>query len=87
MKPSAFSGYEFSVCRAVANEIGFPHDEVTSSSSLTADLQLDRFDALELLDALESAFLVSVPDKFLSGFVTVGDIERFIRATRERAAA
>lgn len=87
MQASEFSHDKLDVGRIVANEIGFPHDEVTSSSCLIEDLRLDRFDILELMDALESALLISIPDERISRFVTVGDIERFIRTTSDRPAA
>ena len=67
--------------------VGVAPEEVTPSASLASDFDLDRFDALELLDVLEEAFSVSIPDEAVSEFVTVGDVERFLRAARVGVAA
>jgi acyl carrier protein len=71
----------------LADHIGVALEEVTPSASLASDLDLDRFDQLELLEVLEGTFSVSIPDEIISKLATVGDVIRCIRTVRTRAAA
>jgi acyl carrier protein len=65
------------IVRAVARLTGIPCDQVRADSRLDRDLGLDRFDRLELLDALERLYERTIlddedaPDEIR----TVGDLE------------
>lgn len=69
------------LCRVVARAAGLVSDEVTPSTRLGADLDLDDYDVLELLDAVEEAFGIEIPVRSgatAGGVETVGDIESLL---------
>ncbi|MBW2269117.1 MAG: hypothetical protein JRH16_11090 [Deltaproteobacteria bacterium] len=71
--------------RVIAAELGFPIDQVHSTTSLGKDLGLDHFDGLELLDALEAEFGVAIPASASAEFRTLADMERYLLQMAPRA--
>ncbi|MEM7409792.1 MAG: acyl carrier protein [Myxococcota bacterium] len=74
------------VCQILAEHLGVPLEELDWTTRLDSELGLDRFDTLELLDALEEAFGMSIPDTAASLFETVFDVVQYLRQLRARAA-
>lgn len=78
---------EPSVLRVLAAHLGVPLQDLEWDQRLTQDLGLDRFDLLELLDALEEAFSVSLPHETAPNLETVSDVVSFLRARGKLLAA
>lgn len=72
---------EAALRRVVARAAGVPFDEVAVSTRLCADLDLDDYDVLELLEVVEEAFGLALPED-VRGIETVGDIESLLRDAR-----
>ena len=53
-------------------------DEILYSDSLSADLDLDSLEIIELVMALEDDFKVSIPDEDCEAWVTVGDVIEYM---------
>jgi acyl carrier protein len=53
-------------------------EEITPESALAADLGLSSFDLVSIVAEFEDEFDLEVPDRDIPGFVTVGDILRYI---------
>ncbi|MFZ5997437.1 MAG: AMP-binding protein [Nitrospirota bacterium] len=69
--------------RSVVNSIVALMDEkvpVRSTDSLEVDLGFDSLKKIELISALEHAFSIDIPDTFITGAQTVGDIVAALRA-------
>lgn len=52
--------------------------EITESSRLMADLQINSYDLIELVCKVEEEFDVEIPDKKLRTFITIKDVIDFI---------
>lgn len=55
-------------------------ENITSETALIADLGLNSLDIMNLVSAFEDEFDIEIPDRIISGFVTVGDIEAYLSA-------
>ena len=75
------------VCQILAEHLGVPLEELDWTTRLDSELGLDRFDTLELLDALEEAFDLSIPDTAADLFENVFDVVSYLRELRARRAA
>ena len=55
-------------------------ENITSETALIADLGLNSLDIMNLVSAFEDEFDIEIPDRIISGFVRVGDIEAYLSA-------
>lgn len=55
---------------------------IDENTVILKDLDINSYDIVELICALEDEFDVSVPDKKIKTLVTVGDIIRFIESQK-----
>ena len=63
----------------IAEQFTVSLDSVTMDTSFVDDLGADSLDAVELTMAIEEAFDVpEVDEDTVTGFITVGDVFRFI---------
>lgn len=63
----------------IAEQFTINVNSVTMDTSFVGDLGADSLDAVELTMALEEAFdIPEVDEETINGFVTVGDVFRFI---------
>ena len=53
-------------------------EDITPSSALVGDLGLSSFDVVSIVSEFEEEFDIEVEDRDIPGFVTVGDIQRFL---------
>ncbi len=51
---------------------------IDETTVILKDLDINSYDIVELICALEDEFDISVPDKKIKSLVTVGDIMKFI---------
>lgn len=60
--------------------IGCPYDpeEISLDSELVGDLEMDSFSMLDIVMAFEKEYNISIPDRDLTGFVTVSDIVTYL---------
>ena len=64
----------------IADKLSISEDEITMDSSFLEDLNADSLDIVELIMALEDELDMEIPDEDAEGFVTVGDVVKFIKA-------
>jgi len=63
----------------IVNEIaGVPQEDVTPEKSFTDDLDIDSLSMVEIVQACEDKFGVSIPDDQVKNLKTVGDAVTFI---------
>ena len=63
----------------IVNEIaGVPQEEVTPEKSFTDDLDIDSLSMVEIVQACEDKFGVSIPDDQVKNLKTVGDAISYI---------
>ena len=63
----------------IVNEIaGVPQEDVTPEKSFTDDLDIDSLSMVEIVQACEDKFGVSIPDDQVKNLKTVGDAVAFI---------
>ena len=53
-------------------------EEITPNSGLAADLGLSSFDVVSIVGEFEDEFDIEVEDRDITGFVTIGDILRYL---------
>lgn len=69
------------LCALIAEQFAISIDSISMDTSFVDDLGADSLDAVELTMAIEEVFDVpEVDEDTVIGFVTVGDIFRFISA-------
>ena len=67
------------LCALVAEQFTVSIDSISMDTCFVDDLGADSLDAVELTMAIEEAFDVpEVDDETVTGFITVGDVFRFI---------
>ena len=54
--------------------------EITEQTNPVADLHLNSYDFICLISKLESELGIEIPERDLRGFVTLGDLDDYIRA-------
>ena len=65
----------------IAEQFSVSEDSIDMDTSFVDDLGADSLDVVELTMALEEEFDISeVDEEAVAGFVTVGDVFRFISA-------
>lgn len=64
----------------IAETVNCEADEITLTSSLKEDLNIDSLDAMEVAMALEEAFGMTIEEGALETFVTVENIVKYIDA-------
>jgi acyl carrier protein len=63
----------------IVNEIaGVPQEDVTPDKSFTDDLDIDSLSMVEIVQACEDKFGVSIPDDQVKNLKTVGDAISYI---------
>lgn len=64
----------------VADKLSISEDEITMDSSFLEDLNADSLDIVELIMALEDELDMEIPDEDAEGFVTVGDVVKYVKS-------
>lgn len=52
--------------------------EITMETALTADFGLNSFELFEIISQIEEKYNVTIPDRVLMSFATVGDVVNFL---------
>ena len=69
------------LCALVAEQFSISIDSVSMDTCFVDDLGADSLDAVELTMAIEEVFDVpEVDEETVTGFITVGDVYRYISA-------
>ncbi|MTI96063.1 MAG: acyl carrier protein [Firmicutes bacterium] len=66
------------VVSIIADQAGVAEAELTDSTNLQADLELDSLDIMDLLLSLEKEFDMQIPDEDLGKIQTIKDIVTYI---------
>lgn len=53
--------------------------EITMETALTADFGLNSFELFEIICKIEEKYSVSIPDRVLMSFTTVGDVVSYLK--------
>lgn len=64
----------------IADKLSISEDEITMDSSFLEDLNADSLDIVELIMALEDELDMEIPDEEAEGFVTVGDVVKYVKS-------
>lgn len=64
----------------IADKLSISEDEITMDSSFLGDLNADSLDIVELIMALEDELDMEIPDEDAEGFVTVGDVVKYVKS-------
>lgn len=64
----------------IADKLSISEDEITMESSFLEDLNADSLDIVELIMALEDELDMEIPDEDAEGFVTVGDVVKYVKS-------
>ena len=66
------------LCEVVAEKLGVPPQSVQESSRFVLDLGADSLDMVSLMMELEERYDISISEKDVSSFATLGDAARFV---------
>ncbi|MBR2450372.1 MAG: acyl carrier protein [Paludibacteraceae bacterium] len=72
------SAIESKVKAIIVDKLGVEESQVTPEASLTADLNADSLDTVELIMEFEKEFGVSIPDEDTQKINTVQDVIDYI---------
>jgi acyl carrier protein len=72
------SAIESKVKAIIVDKLGVEESQVTPNASLTADLNADSLDTVELIMEFEKEFGVSIPDEDTQKINTVQDVIDYI---------
>ena len=72
------SAIESKVKAIIVDKLGVEESQVTPEASLTADLNADSLDTVELIMEFEKEFGVSIPDEDTQKINTVQDVISYI---------
>ena len=72
------SAIESKVKAIIVDKLGVEESQVTPEASLTADLNADSLDTVELIMEFEKEFGVSIPDEDTQNINTVQDVIDYI---------
>ena len=72
------SAIESKVKAIIVDKLGVEESQVTPEASLTADLNADSLDTVELIMEFEKEFGVSIPDEETQKINTVKDVIDYI---------
>ena len=64
----------------IADKLSISEDEITMDSSFLEDLNAESLDIVELIMALEDELDMEIPDEDAEGFVTVGDVVKYVKS-------
>ena len=64
----------------IADKLSISEDEITMDSSFLEDLNADSLDIVQLIMALEDELDMEIPDEDAEGFVTVGDVVKYVKS-------
>lgn len=64
--------------RIICEEFEVSEEEITLSTSLSEDLDIDSLDLVDLVMSLEDEFGMELPDDALEDMSTVGDLVKYI---------
>ncbi len=53
--------------------------EITMETALTADFGLNSFELFEIICKIEEKYNVTIPDRVLMSFASVGDVVNFLK--------
>ncbi len=56
-----------------------PLPEITMDTALTADFGLNSFELFEIICKIEEKYSVSIPDRVLMSFTSVGDVVNYLK--------
>ncbi len=56
-----------------------PLPEVTMETALTAEFGLNSFELFEIICKIEEKYSVTIPDRVLMSFSTVGDVVNYLK--------
>ena len=62
----------------ICDEFDLNENEISMTTSLKDDLDIDSLDLIDLVMSLEDEFSVELPDEALAEMQTVGDIVKYI---------
>ncbi len=60
--------------KLIADQAGFPADDIKPESNLVSDLGMDSLDLIETCMAVEEEFEIEISNEEAERYVTVGDI-------------
>ena len=63
----------------ISDYVDVPVSSIDDSMSLKGDIGIDSFGLISMLNDIESAYDVSIPDSALSDFQTLNDLFSFIK--------
>ncbi len=72
------------VKQIISEKLGVDYYRITEKASLSNDLDVDSFDAVEIVMELEKEFGITIPDDDASSITTVGDAIKVVRRTLKR---
>ena len=72
------SAIESKVKAIIVDKLGVEESQVTPDASLTADLNADSLDTVELIMEFEKEFGISIPDEDTQNINTVNDVIEYI---------
>ena len=72
------SAIESKVKAIIVDKLGVEESQVTPEASLTADLNADSLDTVELIMEFEKEFGISIPDEDTQNINTVNDVIEYI---------
>jgi acyl carrier protein len=72
------STIESKVKAIIVDKLGVEESQVTPNASLTADLNADSLDTVELIMEFEKEFGISIPDEDTTKINTVQDVVAYI---------
>ena len=64
----------------IADKLSINENEITMESAFIDDLNADSLDIVELIMALEDELDMEIPDEDAEGFVTVGDVVKYVKS-------
>ena len=64
----------------IADKLSISEDEITMDSSFLEDLNADSLDIVEVIMAFEDELDMEIPDEDAEGFVTVGDVVKYVKS-------
>jgi acyl carrier protein len=66
----------------LAKQLKVDVDTIDENTNIVADLGADSLDVVEMLMTIEEEYDVVVPDEFVTTFVTVGDVARYVESNQ-----
>ena len=66
------------VIDTIVDQIGADASEITESTSLKDDLEVDSLDLLQIVTAIEDGFDITIEDDVFGEVVTIGDAVSYI---------